>query len=233
MNEPGRASRPVVVAARLVAGVGLTATIVIQVADRVTHHAFDPSEYFSYFTIETSLINIVVLLVGGVMALKLPRDTEVFTIIRLSAVCYAVVTAGVYNVLLRNEPYVGPYAGLSWPNEVIHVWVPLVMVLDWMLAPGRPALRYTALGALMIFPLSWLAYTLIRGAVGRAKVYPYPFLNPATGGGRSVIAYIGALAGGLLALGATTVAYGNARAVRRPSVSSRWRPVWARSRAAG
>jgi hypothetical protein len=190
---------------RLLAGLGLVATLCVQIVDRVVNDAFDPWEYFSYFTIETSLMNIVVFLVGGVLALRLPRDTILFTTIRMATLAYAIVTAAVYNLLLRTVPYDG-FQGLGWPNEVIHVWIPLLIVLDWLVSPGRPALAWRRLGIVMIYPVAWLVYSLVRGAVSNG-IYPYPFLDPATAGWGSVIAYIVGLSVVLLGLGALAIAY--------------------------
>ena len=184
---------------RLALAATVLVTIGIQIGDRVVHDAFDPAEYFSYFTIQSGLINVVVFAVGGVMALRLPRDTVLFTAVRVSALAYAVVTAGVYNLLLRNVPYEG-FAGLQWPNEVLHVWVPLVIVLDWLLGQGRPALPWTALRLPLVFPVAWLVYTLARGAATGG--YPYPFLDPATAGWGSVVAYIVALSAVILGIAA-------------------------------
>lgn len=208
-------NRPIVAGLRLTAGVALLATIVIQIADRVVHNAFDPWEYFSYFTIESSLINIVIFLVGGTLALRLSTDTALFTTIRMSALTYALVTAAVYNLLLRGLPYAGAYAGLQWPNEVMHVWIPLFIVLDWVFSPGRPALPWSSLRVVLIFPVLWILYTLMRGAASGGEIYPYPFLNPATAGWGSVIAYVVGLSAFLVGIGALAVEYGRVRSRRR------------------
>ncbi|WP_440708744.1 Pr6Pr family membrane protein [Herbiconiux sp. YIM B11900] len=208
-------SRRAVGAVRLVVGVGLLGTIVVQIADRVVNDAFDPWEYFSYFTIETSLMNIVVLIAGGMLALRMPVDTVLYTTVRMAVLTYAIVTAGVYNLLLRNVPYDGGYPGLAWPNEVIHVVVPIVLLLDWLFSPGRPPLRWKTLSVVAVYPVAWLGYTLIRGAASGGAIYPYPFLDPATAGWGSVLAYIVALTAVLLALGALAIAYSRARARSR------------------
>jgi hypothetical protein len=207
-------SRRVVGVLRLLAGVGLLVTIVIQIADRVVNRAFDPWEYFSYFTIETSLMNIVVFVAGGVLALRMPRDTALFTTVRMATLTYAIVTASVYNLLLRNVPHEG-FQGLGWPNEVIHVWIPLLIVLDWLVSPGRPALPWRALQMVMIYPVAWLAYSLLRGAVSNG-IYPYPFLDPATAGWGSVIIYIVVLSGVLVGLAALAVLYSR----RQPRITA-------------
>ena len=193
----------------MAAGLAVLATVVIQITDRVLNDAFDPGEYFSYFTIQSVLINIVVLLVGGGMALGRGQDTVLYTSIRMTTVTYALVTAGVYNLMLRNVPYEG-FVGLTWPNEVLHVWIPLFIVLDWLFSPGRPALPWAALRLVLIFPVAWIAYTLARG--GPTGTYPYPFLDPATAGWLSVAIYIVALSAFLIGLGAACIAYSRGRA---------------------
>jgi hypothetical protein len=145
---------------------------------------------------------------------KLRARPELFTTVRMATLTYAIITAGVYNLLLRNVPYDG-FQGLSWPNEVIHVWIPILIVLDWLISPGRPALSWKALRVVMIYPLLWLAYSLVRGAVSNG-IYPYPFLDPATAGWGSVIAYIVALS--LVLLGLATLAIVYSRRVGREAI---------------
>lgn len=195
----------------LAAGLVVFVSIVVQITDRVVNNAFDPAEYFSYFTIQSCLINIVVLTVGGVMAFRRDSDTVLYTMMRMSVVAYAVVTAGVYNALLRNIPYEG-FQGVQWPNEVIHVWIPIYIALDWLLASGRPALGWTGLRVVIIYPLAWLAYTMVRGAI--TAYYPYPFLEPATGW-VSVGAYIVGISAFIIGIAALAIAYGRWRAGRR------------------
>ena len=215
--NPISPARRVVGVVRLIAGVGLFVVIAIQIADRVIAGHFDPAEYFSYFTIQTSLINIVVFLVGGWMALRRPSDTVLYTTVRMSTVGFALITAGVFNLLLRNVPYVGPYEGLLWPNEVIHVVVPIIIVVDWLVSPGRPALPWRALIAAVVYPIAWIGYTLIRGSF--AGYYPYPFLDPASGGWGSVVIYIVALTGFLVGVAAMSIAYSRHRSFTRHATS--------------
>jgi hypothetical protein len=195
---------------RLVVGLGLAVTIGIQIGDRVANDAFDPWEYFSYFTIQTSLMNIVVLVVGGMLALRLTRDTQLFTTVRMATLSYAIVTGLVYNLLLRGIPREG-FQGLSWPNEIVHVWVPIVLVLDWLLTLGRPALPWRSLWLVPVYPVAWAVYTFIRAAASGGVIYPYPFLDPATGGWGSVIAYVVGLTGFLVGLGALAVLWSRRR----------------------
>lgn len=195
--------------ARILVGLFALTVIVIQITDRLLNNAFDPGEYFSYFTIQSILITIVVLLVGGWMALRLPEDTVMYTSVRLGVVAYAIVTAGVYNLLLRSVPYEG-YQGIGWLNEAEHVWLPVFVLLDWLFSPGRPALPFRAMFVAAVYPLAWLAYTLIRGVFFTGE-YPYPFLDPANGGWASVALYIVGLSAFILAIAALGVVYSRIR----------------------
>ena len=60
----------------LVAGLSVLASIVWQVTDQVAAGRFQPTEYFAYFTIQTALINIVVLVVGGLLAFRTPLELD-------------------------------------------------------------------------------------------------------------------------------------------------------------
>ncbi|MDP3209059.1 MAG: Pr6Pr family membrane protein [Rhodoglobus sp.] len=125
----------------------------------------------------------------------------------MSLVSYAVVTAVVYNVLLRGIPDEG-FVVSPWPGEIMHVWIPIVLLLDWLVSPGRPSLRWTGLRIVIIFPLVWLAFTLVRGAL--TAWYPYPFLQPDTGW-VSVLGYIAGISAFILALASLAIAYSRLR----------------------
>ena len=204
---PSTAARKTVGAIRIAAGLLVLAAIVTQITDQLLNDVFVPSEYFSYFTIQSSMMNVVVLLVGGVLAFRFKRDTVVYTGVRSAILVYALITAGVYNVLLRGLPPEG-YVGVQWPNEVEHVWVPLLILIDWLFSTGRARLGYRWLWVAVGYPLLWCAFTLARGAV--TGWYPYPFINPATDGWLSVLGYIVALAAVIVGLAALAIRYSRA-----------------------
>ena len=97
-------ARRVVGSLRLAAGLTLVVALTFQIIEKVSHNDMVPEEYFSYFTIQSSMIAAVALIVGGLTALRTPVDTVLYTTVRMSAFAYAVVTAIVYNVLLRGIP---------------------------------------------------------------------------------------------------------------------------------
>ena len=196
-------ARRVVGIVRLTAGVLLAIALSFQIVEKTVNNDMVPAEYFSYFTIQSSMLAMIVLVVGGIVAVRGPWDPLPYTVARMSIVTYAVVTAIVYNVLLRGIPDEG-FVVSPWPGEIMHVWVPLFVLLDWLLSPGRPALRWTGLRWVVIYPLTWLAFTLVRGAA--TTWYPYPFLEPATGW-QSVFAYVLGIAIFIVALASLAIAW--------------------------
>lgn len=199
----------------LLAALVLTA-IITQITDQLLNNAFDPAGYFGFFTIQSALMNVVVLSVGGVLALRVAAEPELLARVRMSTLSYAVITGVVYNLLLRNLPSDGSFEGIGWPNEVLHVWAPTLIVLDWLLAPGRPALAWKAIGFALVYPLAWLAYALLRGTF--TDWWTYPFLNPGEPGGwPSVLLYIVVIAVVIVVISAAAI--GVSRIGRRGSLA--------------
>lgn len=189
----------------LVVGLVVLGALATQITDQISVGRFQPTEYFAYFTIQTALISVVVLVSGGVHALRSSRDTELYTAIRASLVSYLVVTAVVYNLLLRDIPNDDGYVGPEWANEALHVWVPIYIVLDWMLTPGRARLQPRTLALAASFPLIWVGVTMLRGAL--TGWYPYPFLEPdGPDGVLGVVLYVVGIAAVILTLTALAVA---------------------------
>ena len=198
-------ARRTVGALRAAAAVLVLAAIITQIADQLGANAFVPSEYFSYFTVQSSMMNVVVLGAGAVLAFRLERDTVLFTGVRMATVTYAVVTGVVYNVLIRSRPPTG-YVGVQWPNEVEHVWIPLYILFDWLFATGRARLAWSWIWAAIAYPLAWCAYTLVRGVV--TGWYPYAFINPTgSGGWPSVTGYVLGISAFIIGLAALAVLY--------------------------
>jgi len=189
----------------IVAGLVVLLALITQITDQVSVGRFEPTQYFAFFTIQTAMINIVVMIAGGIMAFQLERDTQLYTAIRASIFSYALVTAAVYNLLLRDIPNDDGYVGPVWPNESLHVWIPIYIALDWLLTPGRVRIAWSTLWLAVSFPLIWVGVTLLRGAA--TGWYPYPFLEPdGPNGVLGVVVYVVAIAVFIVALAAVAVA---------------------------
>jgi hypothetical protein len=60
-------------------------------------------------------------------------------------------------------------------NQLVHTVVPLLTVLGWLIFGPRGQTSRRVAWPSLLFPLCWLAFTLIRGAV--IHWYPYPFID--------------------------------------------------------
>lgn len=144
---------------------------------------FSPVSFFSYFTNLSNVIVSLILLLGGVVLLRNMEWTNTDELIRGAGVVYITVVGLVYVVLLRNTDL---GALLPWVNTQLHIVMPLVVIADWLYQPPVHKLELKHAWLWLIFPVVYLAYSLIRGAI--INWYPYPFLNPATAGGYGGVA---------------------------------------------
>ena len=198
----------------------MAASILFQVVDLAIHNALVPSQYFSFFTIQSGVLGAMIYGTGAYFALTGDADPRGYTTVRMAALTWAALTGVVFAALLRNIPSPG-YVGLQWPNDVLHVAVPLLVSIEWLYSPGRAGLPWRTLWAPVSYPLVWLAVTLFRGVT--TGWYPYPFLNPASEGGyNSVIAYIVAIAVVVLTIAGLAIVISRIT----PSMESPRRDTW-------
>jgi hypothetical protein len=138
--------------------------------------------FFSYFTIQSNVIAVVVL-AGG--ALVDPRGAR-WAYLRGAATLYITITGLVYNTLLIN---VSVGVASPWINDVVHRLVPALMLLDWIIFSPWARTHVAAALVWLAYPLAYVAYTLLRGPL--VDWYPYPFLDPRLGGGYGRVAIYG------------------------------------------
>lgn len=175
--------RTTIAAYRAAFGLLTIAAIGTQLADLSARGTLDLVNYFSYFTIQSNLIATAVLLIGAARW-RAARSSR-FDLVRGGAVVYMSITGIVFTLLLSGTDV---DTAIPWVNTVVHELMPIVMVVDWLLDPPTSRLTFRQGLLWLSYPLIWLAYILIRGAlVGK---YPYPFLNPDNGGYASVAVYI-------------------------------------------
>ena len=155
--------------------------IVTQLVGLLDNPTFHPLNFLSYFTIQSNLIGAAVLLIG---AIRRDIHTPTFDLVRGASVVYLVTTGIVFSVLLSGTDV---DTAIPWVNSVLHEVMPIVIVIDWLLDPPSRQLTYRQALLWLLYPLAWVAYTLIKGPI--ANWYPYPFLDPANGGYGRVALY--------------------------------------------
>ena len=138
--------------------------LVVVLGDR-----FRLANHLSYFTVLSNIFAAAVALLGVFR----PVSAQ----IRGAAVLYMTTTGIVYAILLRGIDVQTP----AYANWVLHVIVPILVVVEWLLAPERTTKAWIWL----TFPLAYLTYTLLRGSI--VDWYPYPFLDPRPHGSGEVL----------------------------------------------
>ncbi len=180
------------------------------------------ANFFSFFTIQSNVIAAVTLAIGGVLLWRARRsetpEPRGFAILLAAATTYMVTTGIVYNLLLRGIE-LPQGTTLAWSNEVLHLIAPLYLLIDLFFAPRRRRLPWSTILILVVYPIIWVVYTLIRGPLTTAPLtgnpwwYPYPFLDPnlVSGGYLGVAAYVVGIAAVIAGVAALVVWYGRVR----------------------
>ena len=188
---------------RVLISLALLGSIAWQVTDRLAHGLFRPAEYFAYFSIQGTLICAVVLGVTGFRAIQGLSETKLIYLVRLSTTVYVTVISVVYNALLRGLPGDIRDNGYNWPvipNEIIHLWGPIFMVLDWLLVAGYSSVRLRAAFWVVLYPSAWILFSVVRGNID--GWWAYWFLDPTDKGGVSgMLTYIFGIAALMILLG--------------------------------
>lgn len=164
---------------RLAIGLSLIGSVVWQVSDRIANNVFRPTEYFAYFSIVTAIVAGLYLITTGIGLLIRLEDTKWVEIARLSLTVAMVVVGVVYHLLLAdvaNDVRDGDYAWPVLPNQIIHTFAPIAIVVEYLVSVKAFRVRIRAALWVAVFPLIWLVLSVIRGIA--TNWWPYWFLNP-------------------------------------------------------
>ena len=167
---------------RLLMAFALLGSIYWQVSDRLAHNLFRPTEYFSYFTITSCLLTAVVLALGGLKVLRKQEETKFFTLYRLTMAASMVIVGVIYNALLAGsapDSRDGNYAWPVLPNLILHTYMPIVVLLEWLFTSTAVKLKIKSSFWVLIYPLVWLAFSITRGFV--TSWWAYWFIDPQYG----------------------------------------------------
>lgn len=187
-----------------------------------------PAEFWIYFTFQSNLL-LTLYFAALVFRVRLPggRDATAFPAAKGAVTLYILITGLVFNLLLANpaSPFyqVQQESHYTWNSVLLHVVTPLMALLDWLSFGPRGALRWRHAALWLSYPLVYLAFALVRGAlVTTGTLYPYPFLDVTRSGYGLVAVNCVFLAIGfhLLGLGLVAVdrglAAGSTAAAREP-----------------
>ncbi len=126
--------------------------------------------YVSYFTTQS---NVAVLLASVAVLRGADLQTRWHRALRLASLIGITVTGIVYVTILAGA---STHTGLSAvANALLHYACPPLAVVIWLVAGPWPRLTLADLRRMLIWPVLWIAYTLIRGAI--TGWYPYGFID--------------------------------------------------------
>jgi hypothetical protein len=186
--------------------------ILVQMLDLADRGVLNPVNFFSYFTIESNLIAVAALLWAAAAAAGRGGPNLRLDFFRGAATTYMTVTFVVFALLLADTDV---DTAIVWVDRVLHRVIPIVLMADWLIDPPAERIELRRAWWWVAFPLAWVVYTMIRGAM--VGTYPYPFLDPANGGYGAVLGYSVAILVGMLLFVYAIVRIGNAMVARRPS----------------
>lgn len=193
----------------MVTGLGLIGSVIWQVTDRVANGIFRPFEYFAYFSIVSAIVAGLFLITTSLGLLLKLEDTKWVEIARLSLTVAMVVVGVVYHLLLAdvaNDVRDGDYVWPVFPNEMIHTYAPILIVIDYLLSIKAFRIRLRAALWVAVFPLVWLVFSVVRGSI--TNWWPYWFINPnGEGGVVGVMTYLVAITAFFLVLGFTVLGF--------------------------
>ena len=125
---------------------------------------------FVFFTIES---NLLVGLGSLLLALRLERSSTPFAVLRLTGLVAITITGIVFHAVLAQTLNLKSWDAVG--NELVHTVVPVMAVVGWLLIGPRNIVSARVAWLSLIFPVCWLSFTLIRGAI--VHWYPYPFID--------------------------------------------------------
>lgn len=166
----------------------LAALVFIAIASQINtlidDDRFKASNFFSFFTIESNILAASVFLYMAVRPGHRRAPSLAEDLFRGAAVVYMSVT-GIVFALLLADIQADLQLTTPWVDTVLHRIMPIAVVLDWLIDPPRSKLSYRKAALWLLFPLVYLAYSLVRGPI--VDWYPYPFLDPDTDGVTGIV----------------------------------------------
>ena len=86
---------------------------------------------------------------------------------------YITIVGIVYNVVLRSTW--NPYGMQKIVDELLHSVIPALFILFWLFFTPIEQLKWKNAFPWLIYPIIYMIYAMIFGAV--TKFFPYPFVN--------------------------------------------------------
>jgi hypothetical protein len=146
--------------------------------------------FFGFFTVLTNLLIAIGLTLALTAPATLPGAFFSRASVQAAMAAYIALVGGGYAWLLR--PLWNPQGVQKLADVLLHDAVPVTYLAYWLIFAPKSKLGWRNLSAWVVYPVTYLVYTLVRGA--HSAWYPYPFLDVRALGYRTVALNILALA---------------------------------------
>ncbi|MGY2873553.1 hypothetical protein ACVW00_000743 [Marmoricola sp. URHA0025 HA25] len=163
-----------VIAFRIVIALLGFGAVVTEIATLVERGRFNGGNFFSFFTIESNSLSVLILLVSA-LALAAGRDDRPIAMLRGANTVNMVVVGVAFSLLLAGLENT-EFTAVPWDNTVLHYIAPIAVALDWLVDVPRVAIGFRQAMVWLLFPTAYVGYSLVRGPI--VDWYPYPFLDP-------------------------------------------------------
>jgi len=173
--------------------------IVTEIAVISERGAFNAVNFFSFFTIQTNILVFITFILSA-LSVASGKQKRWLDILRAISTVYILVVGIGFAVLLSGLENVALTA-VPWDNTVLHYIIPIAVLIDFIIDCPKKKISFNT-GLLWIaFPIIYVLYSLIRGAI--VGWYPYPFLDPGLKG----VGGVALTVAGLIILGVIIIAF--------------------------
>jgi hypothetical protein len=160
----------------------IIAQLYLMILNRVTSLPEAVIRFFSFFTI---LSNILLASYASILFIKRQPESSFFQrSTNITAITvYMAIVGLIYNLILRQ--IWKPQGMQRLVDELLHLILPVLSILYWLLFVSKKELKWNNMWGWLLYPLVYIIYTLIRGAIW--GFYPYPFVDVNVNGYKTVL----------------------------------------------
>ncbi|MBS1747149.1 MAG: Pr6Pr family membrane protein [Bacteroidetes bacterium] len=157
----------------IITWIGLIAQFGLMLSHRELSLAESIIRFFSYFTILTNLLvaitSTILLMNKKSAAFNFFSAPSILTAITV----YIVIVGIIFNILLR--PILNMQFAATLVSDILHVITPALFLIFWLMFVPKNGLQMKSVFGWLIYPVLYMIYTLIHGAL--THFYPYPFID--------------------------------------------------------
>ncbi|HEU5168347.1 MAG TPA: Pr6Pr family membrane protein [Chitinophagaceae bacterium] len=211
-----RSTRFVALIGAIIGWSAIIAQLYLIITNRVVSIPGTVFRFFSYFTIDTNIL--VALCFTFIFLGNQSRPGKLFTkATTITALTVYIIIVGiVYNTILRLTW--NPQGLQMVVDEILHSVIPVLFILFWVIFVPIEGLKYKHAFSWLIYPLVYMLYAVIHGAI--TNFYPYMFVDVTRHGYGKVLSNAGLIVFAIFVLSFILIATGKATKDKKKSINS-------------